>query len=274
MWKTYLVRCDQPSLCDASLAILNTHCVTHKALDTIRLVARYRADDLELGCATPPARPARPDKPTLVHPSMVPQRKGKIGRAQLLHALAHIELNALDLALDTILLAANHGMEASFFDDWLLVAEQEAHHFLGLHKRLVSFGFGYGDFDAHDGLWEAAEVTRDCLRARMVIVPLVLEARGLDVTPSIMAKLRKAGDAGSAAQLQVIYAEEVGHVALGAKWFGRLCKIDGCDPEEEFREIIQERFRGKLKLPFNHEARERAGFPARFYDHELLLSSS
>ena len=269
-----LPHCDEHTLCGASLAILKTPCVTQKATDAIELVSRHRQCHLDLGRATPPARPARPQKPELVPPAQVPQRKGKIGRAQLLHALAHIELNALDLALDTILLAATKGMPEAFFDDWLLIVEQEAHHFLALQKRLQALGHEYGDFAAHDGLWEAAEVTRDSIRARMVIVPLVLEARGLDVTPAIMAKLRKAGDVGSIAQLQIIYAEEVGHVALGAKWFEHLCHETQLDPEMEFRSIIQERFRGKLKLPFNHEARKRAGLPPRFYDHQLLLSSS
>jgi len=269
-----LPHCDKDTLCGACLAILETPCVTQKATDAIELISRHRATKLDLGRAIAPVRPARPQKPKLVPPGQVPQRKGRIGRAQLLHALAHIELNALDLALDTILLAASTGMPEVFFDDWSLIVEQEAQHFLALQKRLQALGHEYGDFDAHDGLWEAAEVTRDSIRARMVIVPLVLEARGLDVTPAIMAKLRKAGDVGSIAQLQIIYAEEVGHVALGAKWFEYLCRKNAMDPEMEFRNIIQERFRGKLKLPFNHEARQRAGLPARFYNHKLLLSSS
>lgn len=235
------------------------------------------ADQFRIGCSfgsgNRPLRPSRPERPCLVPPNQVPQRKGKAGIPQLLHALAHIELNALDMSWHTLLMGIEFGMPSSFFDDWIVVAEQEAQHFLGLNRRLLRHHSHYGAYSAHDGLWEATMVSNDCMLARLVIVPLVLEARGLDVTPTIMAKLRKFGDTASLAHLQIIYHEEVGHVGYGVKWYRYLCNQKGLKPEKTFLDIIQNRFTGRLKLPFNHEARAKAGLPQHFYDQPALLSS-
>jgi uncharacterized ferritin-like protein (DUF455 family) len=188
------------------------------------------------------------------------------GRTALLHALAHIELNAIDLGWDIVARFAGDGLPRSFFDDWVRVAAEEAGHFELLAARLADFGARYGDLPAHDGLWEAAAATADDLLARLAIGPLVLEARGLDVTPQMAARLERAGDARSAAILQHIYQQEIGHVAVGLRWFERLCRGRGLAPEQVFRERVSRCFKGDLKPPFNQPARAAAGFPASYYE--------
>ena len=155
---------------------------------------------------------------------------------------------------------------ARFFDDWVGVAAEEAVHFELLVQRLADFGARYGDLPAHDGLWELAAATADDLLARLAVVPLVLEARGLDVTPEMAATLERVGDPESAAVLRRIYRDEIDHVAAGVRWFDELCRARGLVPEETFRELVRRYFKGELKPPFNHEARAAAGFPARYYE--------
>jgi uncharacterized ferritin-like protein (DUF455 family) len=190
----------------------------------------------------------------------------RAGRVALIHALAHIELNAVDLAWDLVARFAGDGLPRAFFDDWVEVAAEEARHFELLTSRLADFDARYGDLPAHDGLWEAAAATADDLLARLAVVPLVLEARGLDVTPKMVAQLERVGDAVSAEILRRIYRDEIGHVATGLRWFDRRCLARGLDPEAVFQERVRRFFKGDLKPPFNHEARARAGFPRHYYE--------
>ena len=220
----------------------------------------------------PPAMPARPLKPELVDPNKVPRRRlGSVeGRAAMLHAIAHIELNAIDLACDMI---ARFGLDtkipnqdrADFIKDWVSVASDEARHFNMLQSRLQELGFQYGDFPAHNGLWEAAIETRHDIAARLAIAPLVLEARGLDVTPAIIKKLTNVNDFPSVSILETIYREEVNHVAIGVNWFKVVSQQMNQDPTDFFKKLIKTHFKGQLKPPFNEKARTLAGMPEAFY---------
>ena len=198
----------------------------------------------------------------------MPKRKaaGSPGkRAALLHALAHIELNAIDLAWDIIARFGMAGTPRAFFEDWIKVGEEEAIHFSLLRDRLGELGAEYGDLPAHDGLWMAAEETAHDLLARLAIVPLVLEARGLDVTPATIAQLRHAGDEQSALILDRIYHDEIGHVAAGARWFHHFAEAAGLDPKQAWQDRVRRHFKGTLKPPFNDAARSDAGFDPEFY---------
>ena len=186
------------------------------------------------------------------------------GRIALLHALAHIELNAIDLGWDIV--ARFPGLPRAFYDDWVGVAAEEATHFALLDARLTALGGSYGDLPAHDGLWESAAATAHDLLARLAVVPLVLEARGLDVTPEMIRRLERAGDTDSAAILKRIYTDEIDHVAAGARWFDRLCHEQGLDPAATYHDHVRRHFKGRIKPPFNHDARARAGFPASYYE--------
>lgn len=214
-----------------------------------------------------PERPGRPQKPDLIPPTKVNRRSlhSLKGRIALLHAIAHIELNAVDLALDIVARFAGERIPNSFFDGWMQVAFEEAKHFRMVRDRLLSLGADYGDLPAHDGLWQAAHDTRNSLTARLAVVPLILEARGLDVTPALQAKMREAGDMESAAVLDVIYEDEKGHVAVGAKWFRFLCAREKKDPAATFQALVRANFRGPLKAPFNDIARAEAGLTPSFY---------
>ena len=186
-------------------------------------------------------------------------------RVALLHALAHIELNAIDLAWDLIARFGKAEMPRAFFDDWVKVADEEALHFELLSARLQEFGASYGDLPAHDGLWQAAANTSQDLLARLAIVPLVLEARGLDVTPATIADMLRAGDEASAALLERIYRDEIGHVAAGMRWFEHFARQAGHDPQSHWQALLRSHFRGVLRPPFNDEARAAAGMPSNFY---------
>ena len=188
------------------------------------------------------------------------------GRVALLHALAHIELNAIDLAWDLIARFGASDLPPAFFDDWVGVAAEEAKHFALLAARLAAFGARYGDLPAHDGLWEAAEATACDFLARLAVVPLVLEARGLDVTPAMIERLERAGDRESAALLEIILADEIGHVAAGARWFRWECARRDLDPATAYRELVRQYFKGALKPPFNTAARAAAGLEPGFYE--------
>jgi uncharacterized ferritin-like protein (DUF455 family) len=224
---------------------------------------------MPIGNCPPPARPARPALPRLLPPRDMPRRRnfGSLaGRIALLHALAHIESNAVDLAWDMVARFAQEGLPREFFDDWVRIGADEADHFRLLSARLEEFGARYGDLPAHDGLWEAAAATSRDLLARLAVVPLVLEARGLDVTPDMAARLDSAGDKDSAAVLQIIYAQEIGHVAVGRRWFDFLCHARGLVPRDVFHERVNRFFKGELKPPFNRAARDAAGFPTDYYE--------
>lgn len=258
------------ALAREAVGILETADAAAKARRTRAVAAAWRAGAIAaIGTAPVPDRPARPARPELKRPTEVPKRKinrGTAGRGALLHALAHIELNAIDLAADILARFTGEQLPRGFYDDWLTVADEEGKHYLLLPERLEALGFAYGDLPAHDGLWQAAEETAYDLLARLAVVPLVLEARGLDVTPMMIGKLRKAEDHDSAAVLRVIYQEEVGHVAIGKRWFDWLCRERGLAPQETWQALVRRHFRGRLKPPFNDAARAEAGLPADFYE--------
>ena len=221
-----------------------------------------------LAVAQPPTRPARPARPLLLPPRAMPKRKagGSVEkRIALLHALAHIELNAVDLAWDIIARFGSADTPRGFFEDWVKVGEEEAIHFSLLQARLGELGATYGDLPAHDGLWQAAEETAHDLLARLAIVPLVLEARGLDVTPATIADFHRAGDEQSAAILDRIYRDEIGHVAAGMRWFHHFAEEAGLDPKQTWQERVRRHFKGTLKPPFNDAARSDAGLDPDFY---------
>jgi len=200
---------------------------------------------------------------------MMPKRRNlgsPAGRIALLHALAHIELNAVDFGWDFVGRFGDEALPREFYDDWARIAAEEARHFEWLSARLADFGSRYGDLPVHDGLWEAAEATADDVLARLAVVPLVLEARGLDVTPPIAVRLERAGDRQSAELLRRILADEIGHVAVGMRWFGRLCRARRLEPEATFHAVVGGRFKGNLKPPFNRAARAAAGFPAAYWE--------
>ena len=222
-----------------------------------------------------PERPGRPARPELVPPKATEKRSLHTlpGRIAMLHALAHIELNAVDLALDIVARFASEPVPHSFFDGWMRVAYEEAKHFRMVRDRLKALGADYGDMPAHDGLWQAAHSTRNDLTARLAVVPLILEARGLDVTPSLQEKMRETGDIESADVLKVIYDDEKGHVAVGAKWFRFLCAREKKDPAATFKALVRANFRGALKAPFNDIARAEAGLTPSFY-RSLTSTSS
>lgn len=204
--------------------------------------------------------PGRPPRPRLVPPGQVPQRSPftEEGRAALLHAIAHIEFNAINLALDAVWRFP--GMPALFYRDWLRVAAEEALHFTLLDEHLATLGRAYGDFDAHDGLWAMTEKTAGDIVARMALVPRTLEARGLDATPPIQAKLAKAGDTKAVEILDVILHDEVGHVAIGNRWYAWLCEREGLDAVQHYRTLTERYAAPRLKPPFNRSARLAAGF--------------
>jgi uncharacterized ferritin-like protein (DUF455 family) len=204
--------------------------------------------------------PGRPARPELVAPSSLKRRgmQSEAGRAVLLHALAHIEFNAINLALDAVWRFPS--MPTDFYLDWLKVAAEEAHHFSLLSARLGEFGHAYGDFPAHDGLWDMAQRTRGDVLARMALVPRTLEARGLDASPPIRQRLAQAGDHASAAILDVILRDEIGHVLIGNRWFRFLCDGQGLDPHATYERLAEQYRAPKLRGPFNFEARRDAGF--------------
>ncbi|WP_233863100.1 ferritin-like domain-containing protein [Paraburkholderia adhaesiva] len=208
----------------------------------------------------PAGLPGRPARPELVDPRQLKRRSMGTpqGRAVLLHALAHIEFNAINLALDAVWRFP--GMPETFYADWLTVAAEEAYHFSLLSARLADYGHAYGDFPAHNGLWEMCERTRDDVLARMALVPRVLEARGLDVAPPIRARLKQAGDDESAAVLDVILRDEVGHVRIGNRWFRYLCDVRGLDPHAAWLALAEQYRAPRMRGPFNFEARRSAGF--------------
>jgi uncharacterized ferritin-like protein (DUF455 family) len=214
-----------------------------------------------------PARPSKPEAPILLQPAKMPKRRSggtRANRIALLHALAHIEFSAIDLAFDMAGRFGN-GLPRAFIDDWLGVGADEAMHFALLDRRLRALGSYYGALPAHDGLWEAAESTSYDVGARLAIVPLVLEARGLDVSPSTINRLKSAGDLTSAAVVSRIYHDEIRHVTIGQFWFATHCESLGFSPIEHFQRLVGLHFKGSLKPPFNDSARLSAGLTLEYY---------
>lgn len=237
------------------------------------MAARAAARDWRLGRLShifdtmPPDRPARPVLPELVAPNRMPRRgKGGSdrGRIALLHAIAHIEYVAIDLAFD---LVARFGaaFDRAFADDWMRVGADEAMHFALLDRRLKQLGSFYGALPAHDGLWEAAEATAHDALARLAIVPMVLEARALDITPQTIMRFEDAGDSVSARLLGRIMTDEIRHVAAGTKWFISAANRSGLSAPDHYQMLVNRHFRGRLKPPFNDSARRQAGLTREFY---------
>ncbi len=208
----------------------------------------------------PIAAPGRPEKPRLVNARQVPQRGlgSAEGRAALVHAVAHIEFNAINLAWDAVYRFRDK--PADYYRDWASCANDEARHFAMLSDRLAELGHVYGDFDAHDGLWQMAEKTAGNDTARMALVPRVLEARGLDVTPGLIARLHHLGDTRTVEILVVILREEVAHVAAGTRWYRHCCERDGLEPVDTFFDLLRDYMGVSLRGPFNWPARREAGF--------------
>ena len=236
----------------------------------VRALAPFSAVSLaetQAVLAEPPGVPGRPERPELRPPSDMKSRAvgSPEGRAGLLHALAHIESNAVDLALDV--LWRFDGMPEAFYLDWLQVAREEALHFQLLHAHLAELGFAYGDFPAHNGLWEMAEKTRGDVLARMALVPRTLEARGLDASPAIRNKLISIGDRRGGEIIAIILRDEIGHVAIGNHWYRYLCQARGLDPISTYATLATQYGAPRLKGPFNVEARRAAGFE----ETELVL---
>jgi uncharacterized ferritin-like protein (DUF455 family) len=216
--------------------------------------------------------PGRPERPYLVPQRQVPHRGlgTPDGRAALVHAVAHIEFNAINLAWDAVY--RFRGMPLDYYRDWASCANDEARHFAMLSHRLAELGHVYGDFDAHNGLWEMAEKTAHHDTARMALVPRVLEARGLDVTPGMIERLRTVGDEQTIAILDVILREEVVHVAAGTRWFRWCCERDGVDPRDTFLDLVRDYMGRNLRGPFNRPARLQAGFDDAELDHLTALA--
>lgn len=263
------------TLSNAAVIVLNLPDPLGKVRMTTTFARAWRAGLIEeVGDTPPPDRPARPDRPELKPPrDMAKRRKaGSLaGRIALLHALAHIELNAVDLAWDIVARFADHTeggerLPRAFFDDWIRVAEDEARHHLAVGARLEELGASYGDLPAHDGLWQASQATAHDLAARLAVVPMVLEARGLDVTPAMIEGLDRQGDRELAAILRTIHDEEIAHVAAGKRWFDWVCARRGADPESTWQDLVRTHFRGELKRPFNEPSRTKADFPPDWYE--------
>ncbi|MCP1471163.1 uncharacterized ferritin-like protein (DUF455 family) [Sphingobium sp. OAS761] len=237
------------------------------------MAARAVARDWRLGRlahrfdAAMPDRPARPPLPELLPPGRMP-RRGRIGsdraRIAMLHALAHIEFVAIDLAFDLVGRFGD-GFPAAFVDDWLRVGSEEAMHFALLDRRLRQLGSHYGACPAHDGLWQAAEATAGDAAARLAVVPMVLEARALDITPATVARFEGVGDHVSAMMLRRIMTDEIRHVSAGTRWFCAETNRLGVDAPQHYQMLVRQHFRGAVKPPFNDSARRQAGLTEEFY---------
>ncbi len=258
------------TLGEAAVGVLTTADATRKAHLALAVGDAWSKGALAFAFAfsdaCPPDRPARPPRPELRSHRDMPRRRagGQKGRFALLHALAHIELNAIDLAFD-IIARFGPGMPRSFSHDWVFVGAEEGKHFNLLSDRLNTLSGAYGDLPAHDGLWDAAHSTKDNFLARLAVVPMVLEARGLDVTPAMIKKLENVGDDKSATILKIIYEDEKKHVAAGTRWFFAETERLGLDAQTTFHDLVRTYFRGDLKRPFNDAARTAAGLPSSFY---------
>ena len=254
------------SLFDAARACLDASAPDEKiALTQEHAAAFARGEltaDVDAPAPQPIGMPGRPARPRLVPARELPQRGigSAEGRAAFVHAIAHIEFNAIDLAWDAVY--RFRGMPPQFYADWVSVANDESRHFVLLRDRLRELGREYGDFDAHNGLWEMAEKTAHDGLARMALVPRVLEARGLDVTPVMIAKLRNLGDTATVEILELILQEEVAHVAAGSRWYRWYCELAGVESRSTFRELLAKYAGPVLRGPFNHQARLLAGFDA------------
>ena len=233
--------------------------------------SKFNRDGLDDGEILRIEIPGRPEKPDLVPPSKLKQRKlgSVLGRATLIHAIAHIEFNAINLALDAVYRFRN--MPDDYVSDWLKVAFEESKHFSLLSNRLNELGYQYGDMDVHNGLWEMVLKTDHDVMIRMALVPRVLEARGLDVTPGMIKRLKDAGDVETVEILKIILRDEIGHVAIGSRWFKTCCEQRNLEPDQTFRQLLREFMGGSLRGPFHTEARLHAGFSQEEMDELVKM---
>ena len=241
-----------------------------KVAATAEIIKQWRAGDLSLDTTQKIIMDdvaGHPERPSLVAAKDLPRRRKSEshGTAPLIHAITHIEFNAINLGWDAVARFAD--MPDEFYADWAQVAAEEAEHFMLLRTHLQTLGYDYGDFPAHNGLWEMAKKTHNDPLKRMALVPRVLEARGLDVTPAMMKKLTGHGDHRAVEILEIILREEIGHVTIGTRWFNYLCEQRKLDPLATFKELLETYFDGELRGPFHTEARKQAGFT----DAEMAL---
>lgn len=262
---------------EASLAILANTDLESKVSELTNLFDAYQAGSIVANLSVSfdghdLHLPGRPAKPELVAPKFVPKRKMDTveGRAILWHSLAHIEFNAMNLALDAIWRFPN--MPKAYYEDWLGVAKEESYHFSLINAHLKSFGFSYGDFPAHNSLWEMVERTTDSVIARMALVPRTMEARGLDAVPEIRDRFKQIKDERAVEILEIILHDEIGHVLVGNRWFNFLCVKDNLSPIATYRELAEKYRAPTLRGPFNFDAREQAGFTSE--ELEILESLS
>jgi uncharacterized ferritin-like protein (DUF455 family) len=260
------------TLCELAISVLTEPDAKEKVRKSREAAQLWRAsrdggEPMEIGTATHPVHPSRPKAPELLEPREMPRRRrgGEAGRTALVHAIAHIELNAVDLHWDIIARFTATEFPIGYYDDWVSAADDESKHFTLLSERLEAKGSHYGALPAHAGMWRAAEDTVDDILGRLAVVPMVLEARGLDVTPGMITAFSKAGDSETVAALEIIYKEEVAHVAFGSKWFNFLCGRFNFDPKDTFHDLVRKYFNGPLKPPFNEPKRADAGLPPDFY---------
>ena len=256
---------NHPELRQQALLILAQTDPAQKVAQTMALQQQYQAGHIGLDTAIHLSDagqdiPGRPAKPELVPPLNVKRRTMRTleGRAILLHALCHIEFNAINLALDAIWRFP--AMPIDYYVDWLKVAAEEALHFSLLAQHLITLGFEYGDFPGHDTLWEMVAKTQEDILARMALVPRTMEARGLDAAPSTRNKLSQIGDEAGAAIIDIILRDEIGHVAIGNRWYAHLCAERGLEPVAEYAKLTVQYKAPKLRGPFNLDARRAAGF--------------
>jgi len=260
---------------ETALAILANTDVQSKVSELLSLFDEYQDQHVALNISTSFdsqcfSLPGRPSKPDLVAPKWVPKRRMDTveGRSILWHSLAHIEFNAMNLALDAIWRFPD--MPKEYYEDWLRVAKEEAYHFSLVNQHMQSFGFSYGDFPAHNSLWEMVERTTDSIIARMALVPRTMEARGLDAVPGIRDRFKQIKDAKAVEILEIILNDEIGHVLIGNRWFNFLCAGENLSPITAYRELARKYHAPTLRGPFNFEARKQAGFTSE----ELSLLES
>lgn len=258
----------------AAHACLMEQDIEHKIALSNEVQQAWLAGQLNTEAGENPQRtdvPGRPARPELVSPKALPRRSmnSEKGRAALIHSLCHIEFNAINLGWDAVYRFQH--MPRDYYTDWISVAVEEAYHFSLLHDHLRQMGYDYGDFDAHNGLWEMAVKTDLDPMVRMALVPRVLEARGLDVTPGIMAKLAEAGDDKAVEILKIIFRDEIGHVEIGSRWFQHLCAERGLAPAETFEKLISQYMKGKPKGRFDRETRRKAGFSEAELDWKSVV---
>jgi len=252
---------------ETALAILASTDAQNKVSQLLRVFDGYQNQNITLNLtrnidAQSLTLPGRPLRPELVLPKLVPKRRMDTpeGRAGLLHSLAHIEFNAMNLALDALWRFPN--MPKEYYEDWLKVAKEEAYHFSLVNEHLHSLGFTYGDFPAHNSLWEMVERTTDSVIARMALVPRTMEARGLDAVPMIRDRFKQIKEVRAVEILEIILNDEIGHVLIGNRWFNFLCARQNLSPIATYRELAEKYRAPVLKPPFNMDARKQAGFTA------------